>query len=282
MAISALVDRCGHWKKLTHMKLDQKPNIKVSDPWKSLNAYTNARIALGAVGSSIPNEEVMKLKLAHAYAKDAIATELNVLHLEQELRKFALPIFTVSSQVTSREVYLKRPDLGRRLNNDSVSELKKANGPFDFLFVLADGLSAEAVNIQSAPLVEQSISMLSTNDLKAGVVLAKYARVALGDEIGQLLNARFVALLIGERPGLSSPVSMGVYTTYAPKIGLTDERRNCISNIHTNGLSIFQAARILQHLYEQSINKKISGVEIKLDLSESLSVTLNQKIDNTD
>ncbi|MEM0940433.1 MAG: ethanolamine ammonia-lyase subunit EutC [Bacteroidota bacterium] len=263
------------------MKLDRKPNIKVVDPWESLNAYTNARIALGAVGSSIPNEEVMKLKLAHANAKDAIATELDVLNLEQELRKFALPIFTVSSQVTSREVYLKRPDLGRRLNNDSVSELNKANGPFDFLFVLADGLSAEAVNMQSVPLVEQSISMLSSNDLKAGVVLAKYARVALGDEIGQLLNARFVALFIGERPGLSSPVSMGVYTTFAPKIGLTDERRNCISNIHTNGLSIFQAARILQHLYEQSINKKISGVEIKLDLSESLSVTLNQKIDNT-
>ena len=252
------------------MKPALKNKTMTIDPWESLREYTNARIALGSAGTSIPNKEVMNLRLAHANAKDAIYTELDIPWLESELKKLGLPFFSVQSKIHSRDTYLKRPDLGKMLDEQSIKELTQDTAGFDFLFILADGLSARAVNGQSIPMIKQSLKLLPEG-LRIGIVLASNARVALGDEVGQRLNAPFIAILIGERPGLSSPESMGVYTTYAPKPGLTDERRNCISNIHDNGMSAEQAAQVLHYLYSESMRKRISGVEIKVDLNQCIN-----------
>ena len=250
------------------MKPDHKKNIVSADPWVSLKSYTNARIALGAAGTSIPNEEVLKFKLAHAHTKDAIDFELDIQLLEEQLSTSNLPVMKVSSRVRSRDEYLKRPDLGRRLSEASAQELANFQTKLDCVFVLADGLSANAVNKQGVSTIHQVVNLLG-KDQQCGIVLASQARVALGDEIGSLLNATFVIMLIGERPGLSSPESMGIYTTYAPTMGLTDERRNCISNIHEIGLSTTQAAQLVHYLYQQSCLKQTSGIAIKVDLSDN-------------
>jgi len=236
------------------------------DPWDNLKSFTNARIALGSTGNSIPLVEVLKFRFAHAKAKDAIESELNNRKLKNEIQAWNYAVWEVQSQVTDRHDYLKRPDLGRKLNDSSHEMLLKAEESFDIVFVIADGLSANAVNTNAIPLLKETLSKLE--GYKVGFVLATMARVALSDIIGSLLNAKYIVMCIGERPGLSSPESMGIYTTYAPKLGLTDERRNCISNIHENGLDSSQAASLLFYLIQQSFAKKISGVDIKIDMKD--------------
>lgn len=243
-----------------------KPIIK--DPWENLKEFTNARIALGSAGNAIPLKEVLQFKFAHAHSKDTITTELDVETLTAEIQSWDYPIWEVKSQASDRLEYLKRPDLGRKLDLESEELLKKNDGKLDIIFVLADGLSAGAVNQNTLPLLQLLLPQLQGYSI--GFVTATMARVALGDTIGSALNAKFVALFIGERPGLSSPESMGIYTTYAPKMGLTDERRNCISNIHENGLDHQQAASLVGYLVRQSFAKKISGVDIKINLKDLL------------
>ena len=243
-----------------------KPIIK--DPWENLKEFTNARIALGSAGNAIPLKEVLQFKFAHAHSKDAIATELDVKTLATEIQAWGYPIWEVKSLASDRLEYLKRPDLGRKLDLESEELLKKNDGTLDIVFVLADGLSAGAVNQNALPLLQILLPQLDGYSI--GFVTATMARVALGDAIGSALNAKFVAFFIGERPGLSSPESMGIYTTYAPKMGLTDERRNCISNIHENGLDHLQAASLVGYLIRQSFSKKISGVDIKINLKDLL------------
>ncbi|RIV44072.1 ethanolamine ammonia-lyase subunit EutC [Flagellimonas pelagia] len=243
-----------------------KPIIK--DPWENLKEFTNARIALGSAGNAIPLKEVLQFKFAHAHSKDAITTELDMETLATEIQAWGYPIWEVKSQASDRLEYLKRPDLGRKLDPESEMMLKKSNKSLDIIFVLADGLSAGAVNQNALPLLQLLLPQLQGYSI--GFVTATMARVALGDAIGSVLNAKFVALFIGERPGLSSPESMGIYTTYAPKMGLTDERRNCISNIHKNGLDHLQAASLVGYLIRQSFAKKISGVNIKINLKDLL------------
>lgn len=249
------------------MNQEETTPIK-SDLWKNLKEFTNARIALGSVGNAIPLEEVLNFKFAHANAKDAIDAELDVATLKKEIELLGYPVWEVESQAENRGEYLKRPDLGRKLKEGSVELLKQNTEKHDLVFVLADGLSAGAVNRNAIPLVKEVLPKLE--GYKSAFVLAKLARVALGDSIGTLLNAKFVIMLIGERPGLSSPESMGIYTTYNPKLGLTDERRNCISNIHPNGLSHEQAASLVVYLVRQSFAKQISGVDIKISLKDLL------------
>jgi Ethanolamine ammonia-lyase, small subunit len=249
------------------MKEEQyKPTIR--DPWENLKDFTNARIALGSTGNAIPLNEVLQFKFAHAHSKDAITTELDVVALEKEMQSWGYPIWNVKSQASDRSEYLKRPDLGRKLDTELEELLKKNDGTLDIVFVLADGLSAGAVNQNALPLLQLLLPQLQGYSI--GFVTATMTRVALGDAIGSALNAKFVALFIGERPGLSSPESMGIYTTFAPKIGLTDERRNCISNIHENGLDHQQAASLVGYLIRQSFAKQISGVDIKINLKELL------------
>ncbi len=237
------------------------------DTWIGLKNFTKARIALGNVGGSLPLREVLALKLAHAGAKDAIYSGLDVDGLREQLSGLQVPVFRLGSRIEDRLQYLKRPDLGRRLNEQSAVSLQETGQTFDLVFVVADGLSAEAVNLPASEVLKLVIPELASH-YKIAVALVSQGRVAVGDEIGELLNARFTAVLIGERPGLSSHESMGIYTTYAPEIGLTDERRNCISNIHPDGMSYWDALRILTYLIEQSFQRKISGVDIKLELDQ--------------
>ena len=239
-------------------------NLIQQDPWTSLKAHTHARIALGNVGGSLPTQEVLNFKLAHAEAKDAIFIPLNISELTQNIAYFLLPLFTMKSKIENRNEYLKRPDLGRRLDKQSVELLNKNTAPFDLIFVIADGLSAEAVNVHAVRLIQEILPDLKEK-YKIGMVLVEQGRVAIADEIGELLNAKMTVIFIGERPGLSSPQSMGIYTTFAPKIGLTDERRNCISNIHPNGLSYELAAQQLISLINQSFALKYSGVNLGVE-----------------
>ncbi|HNX55640.1 MAG TPA: ethanolamine ammonia-lyase subunit EutC [Prolixibacteraceae bacterium] len=246
--------------------VSQKALIQ-EDSWSGLKEFTKARIALGNVGGSMPVREVLSLKLAHAGAKDAIYSGLDINSLQQKLTELNIPVFELNSRIEDRLQYLKRPDLGRRLNEKSSDLLKNSGREFDIIFAIADGLSAEAVNLHAFEVLKLAAPQLATK-YKIAVALVNQGRVAIGDEIGELLKAKFTAVMIGERPGLSSHESMGIYTTYSPAIGLTDERRNCISNIHPDGLSYVDATRILLYLTEQSFVRKISGVEIKLELGQ--------------
>lgn len=240
-----------------------KNNLIQQDTWTSLKAHTHARIALGNVGGSLPTVEVLNFKLAHAEAKDAIFIPLDVNKLTQKIKQLKLPIFSLKSRVENRDEYLKRPDLGRRLDEKLVEILGENAMPFDLIFIITDGLSAEAVNVHAIRVIQEVLPNISEK-YKIGIVLVEQGRVAIADEIGELLNAKMTAIFIGERPGLSSPQSMGIYTTFAPKIGLTDERRNCISNIHPNGLGYEIASNQLINLINQSFAMKYSGVNLKV------------------
>lgn len=234
------------------------------DPWAGLRAFTNARIALGHVGGSLPLREVLAFRLAHANAKDAIGASLGSQALAAGCQEMGLPFYTVQSQAAHRAQYLQRPDLGRLLAPKSVAVLEGAHAPCDIVAIIADGLSAEAANQHALPTLRLAMGYLKP--YRVVCVAATQARVALADPIGALLGAKLTAIMIGERPGLSSPVSMGIYTTYAPQPGTTDERRNCISNIHQDGLSHQEAARLLGFLATESLQKKLSGVSLKVDL----------------
>lgn len=235
------------------------------DPWQSLKTYTDARIALGHTGGAIPLKEVLQFKLAFAHAKDAVYSHLDWPKLEQRLERLAFPYLKLHSRAVSRSVYLQRPDFGRSLNDASAERLKEIPATeTDIAIVLADGLSAMAINQHALSLVQRLFPLLQkTNYRVAPITVVEQGRVAIGDEIGHLLQAKLVIVLIGERPGLSSPYSMGAYLTYAPQPGLTDERRNCISNIRPEGLPYEMACQKLFYLIQESLRLKLSGVDLK-------------------
>lgn len=235
------------------------------DPWQSLKTYTDARIALGHTGGAIPLKEVLQFKLAFAHAKDAVYSELDWPKLEQKLEQLALPYLKLHSRASSRSVYLQRPDWGRSLNEASVASLKEMPKiEHDIAIVLADGLSATAINQHAMPLLQRLIPDLQKSSYRiAPITVAEQARVAIGDEIACLLRAKLVVVFIGERPGLSSPYSMGAYLTYAPTSGLTDERRNCISNIRPEGLPYEMAKQKILYLIQESLRLQLSGVALK-------------------
>ncbi|RSK33085.1 ethanolamine ammonia-lyase subunit EutC [Hymenobacter metallilatus] len=236
------------------------------DPWAGLRAYTAARIALGRTGSSVPLREALAFRLAHAHARDAVYSTLNLPHLTAGLRALALPVQPVRSRAETREQYLQRPDYGRQLAQESRQLLQDAGAPeaADVALILADGLSATAVNEHALPLLHQLLPKLRQAGLRlAPGVLAEQARVALSDEIGELLGARLALMLIGERPGLSAPHSLGAYLTYAPRPGRTDEARNCVSNIRPEGLPYAAAADKLLYLVQESLRRQLSGVALK-------------------
>ena len=222
---------------------------------KRLRDYTNARVGLGSVGHSLPTRALLEFNLDHARARDAVHLELGPLGIEA---------IEVHSAARDRAEYLRRPDLGRRL--DSASQSKLTPGGFDAAIVIADGLSALAVERYAVRTVAALEQRLSEDGWRlAPTVIARQARVALGDEIGQRLRARMVLVLIGERPGLSSPDSLGAYLTYDPREGRTDAERNCISNIRDLGLSPDLAAYKLWFLMTESRRRKLSGVDLKED-----------------
>jgi len=238
------------------------------DNWHILKKYTNARIALGRSGNSLPTNKVLEFRMAHALAKDAINSELDVFNLVEDVKKLGLNSILVQSEITNESDYLKNPNVGRLLNEMSLKKMKdwpKKNTALSI--IIADGLSAEAVNLHAIKLIAHLIPKLKFNTISP-IILEKYGRVAISDEIGEMLNSSIALILIGERPGLSSPTSMGAYITYNPKKGNTDEKRNCISNIQSEGLSYEFAAVKLAYLIDEMLNKKLSGVGLKDDFSD--------------
>lgn len=238
-------------------------NALSQDPWRQLRAYTNARIALGRVGSSLPTREVLDFGMAHAMARDAVHTPLDTEALCAELQASGFDTLRVKSAAPDRATYLLRPDLGRRLADESAAELQAANAKeVDLLFVVGDGLSSMAVANHARPLLEAMRALMPEHPI-APIVVATQARVALSDHIGELLKARLVVMLIGERPGLSSPDSLGLYITYGPKVGRQDSERNCISNIRPQGLDYSAAARKALWLVNEAFKLKLSGIGLK-------------------
>jgi ethanolamine ammonia-lyase small subunit len=225
-----------------------------------LKAFTPARVDLGRAGHSIPTEELLRFQLDHARARDAV-------HAELDPGSLGLPHALLRSAAPDRATYLRRPDLGRVLNDDSRAKL--ARGPYDAAIVVVDGLSALAVERHVPPLLEELTPGLSSLAL-APLTLVLQGRVAIGDEIGELLGARLVLVLIGERPGLSSPDSLGAYITWDPRPGRTDAERNCISNIRAEGLSYPAAAQTVLMLIRAAQSRRLTGVDLKLDGLELL------------
>jgi ethanolamine ammonia-lyase small subunit len=235
------------------------------DPLSQLKEFTTARIGIGRTGISIPLKQSLAFKLAHAHARDAVYSELDIDKLSADLKQFELPVLLLHSRAAYREQYLQRPDLGRQLDESSVELLNDhSNNAVDIVIIIADGLSATAVNHNAIGLLKILIPQLQSAGLKyAPVCLAKQGRVAIADDIGMHLKAKLSLILIGERPGLSSADSMGAYITFGPRPGLTDESRNCISNIRPGGLAFKPASKKIFYLIQESFKRKLSGVELK-------------------
>jgi ethanolamine ammonia-lyase small subunit len=237
----------------------------VADLWTRLNRMTPARIALGRAGSSLPTAEVLRFSLAHARARDAVNAPFDAERLKREIEALGFNALIVESAAPARAVYLRRPDLGRRLAPASRRALEAARAePADLVIVIADGLSATAIHTQALPLLRAFMPWITREGWRmAPVVVARQARVALGDEVGEILRARVVVLLVGERPGLSSPDSLGIYLTYDPRVGCSDAGRNCISNVRPEGLTHDRAAFKLAWLVRQALQRQLTGVTLK-------------------
>ncbi|MCQ4345912.1 ethanolamine ammonia-lyase subunit EutC [Pseudomonas stutzeri] len=238
------------------------------NPWQQLRSLTPARIALGRAGTSLPTAAQLDFQFAHAQARDAVHAPLDVAALGESLGSLGLDCLHLRSAARDRDTYLQRPDLGRRLHPDSAQRLREhvasRGGGYDLAIVIADGLSALAVQRHSLPLLDRLLEQVRAEGWSlAPVSLVEQGRVALADEVGELLGAKMTVILIGERPGLSSPDSLGLYFTWAPKVGLTDAYRNCISNVRLEGLSYGMAAFRLLYLMREACRRQLSGVGLK-------------------
>ena len=235
-----------------------------------LREYTAARIAQGRTGHSLPTRALLDFQLDQARARDAVYSTLDVPQLMAGLAQLlpdTAPLL-LHSQATDRATYLKRPDLGRRLNEASQNQLASLNAtPTDLSLVLADGLSATAINSHTLSVLALLLPEIARMGWSlAPVCVVQQARVAIGDDVAHAMNARMTVVLIGERPGLTSPDSLGAYLTYNPRLGLTDESRNCVSNIRPEGLPYAFAAQKLLYLLAEMHTRKLSGVQLKDEL----------------
>lgn len=246
----------------------EKPPIDPQNPWLELRRLTPARIALGRSGTSLPTNAQLDFQFAHAQARDAVHLPFDHAGLSAQLGERGRESLLLHSAAVDRNSYLQRPDLGRKLSDESAQALREHAaahpGGVDLAIVVADGLSALAVHRHTLPFLNRLEEQMSADGWSmAPVVLVEQGRVAVGDEIGQLLGAKMLVMLIGERPGLSSPDSLGLYFTYNPKIGLTDAYRNCISNVRLEGLSYGMAAHRLLYLMREACRRQLSGVNLK-------------------
>jgi ethanolamine ammonia-lyase small subunit len=233
------------------------------EPWAELRRFTAARIALPRSGASLATGPLLEFRLAHARARDAVHAPFDATRLCAELAPLGLPVLAVASAAHDRQEYLMRPDLGRRLADDAAALLAAdAAGGYDVVFVIADGLSARAVAAHAQPLLTQVLPRLADWRI-APLVVARLGRVALGDAVANALGAEIAVMLIGERPGLSAPDSMGAYLTFGPTPRTTDAERNCISNIRPEGLAYADAAIKLVHLLRAMRARRLSGVRLK-------------------
>ncbi len=234
-------------------------------PWTVLRRFTDARIGLGRSGSALLIREVLKFSMAHAQARDAVMTRIDWTPIENALVALKLKTIRIESAAGDRDTYLRRPDLGRRLSAESRQRLAAIAGSSpDLLILVGDGLSSTGVAANAAAVIAAFLPLARKNGWSlAPVLLANQGRVALGDDAGELLGARAVVVLIGERPGLSSPNSLGAYLTWAPRVGRKDGERNCISNIRRGGLSADVGAFKAQWLLREAFRRQITGVQLK-------------------
>src|ERR1700682_5936815 len=232
---------------------------------RDLRALTPARVGLGRAGASMPPKTCLECALDHARPRDAVHAAFDVPAMISGLSDLGLAAFDVSSRARSRKDYLRRPDLGRTLDPASQHLLASHDGSScQLAIVVGDGLSPRAVKAHAIELIRRLIPRLAVERIEIGhAVVASGARVALGDEIGAILGARMIVMLIGERPGLSAPDSLGAYLTFAPRIGLTDAERNCVSNIHGSGLGYDEAAVKIAWLVLEGLARQITGVALK-------------------
>jgi ethanolamine ammonia-lyase small subunit len=243
--------------------------------WAALRRFTDARIGLGRAGSALPIGEVLKFSMAHAQARDAVTTPLDWKPIECSLASLGLETVRIESAAGDRDTYLRRPDLGRRLSASSRERLAAMAGRSpDLLIVVADGLSSTGVAANAAAMIAALLPLVQKSGWSLGpVLLADQGRVALGDDAGEVLGARAVLVLIGERPGLSSPDSLGAYLTWAPRTGRKDGERNCISNIRRGGLSAEEATFKAHWLLREAMRRQLTGVGLKDESSYQLERT---------
>ena len=236
------------------------------DRWRALRSATSARIAIGRAGGSLPTGAWLDFKAGHAAARDAVHCAFDAEQLAAEIGALGAEVQIVDSEATDRRTFLLRPDLGRRLAAGSRFALQELRGEsrYDLAIAVSDGLSALAAQRQAKPLLEQLLTSLTHDGLQiAPIVVAKFARVAIEDEIGEVLGASASLILIGERPGLGSPDSLGAYFVFGPRIGNSDAQRNCVSNIRPEGLPIDVAAETIRYLVCESLRRGLSGIGLK-------------------
>ena len=256
----------------------------IENPWALLKDYTDARIGLGRSGVSIPTSHSLAFQLAHAQAQDAVHLPLDVENIVEQLLvndiNKEISHILLHSQAINRTTYLQRPDLGRRLDKNSSEILKKIkandNAFYDLSIIIVDGLSSLAIKENAINFIKKLMTALKEDKQKWNLSpfsIVQQGRVAVGDEVGELLKAKISIVLIGERPGLSSPDSLGLYLTWNPKVGLSDASRNCISNIRSEGLSYEEAVKKTMYLLKESRRLELSGVNLK-------DRTINDVIEN--
>ncbi|MEX2307943.1 MAG: ethanolamine ammonia-lyase subunit EutC [Pirellulales bacterium] len=244
-----------------------KDQLVAVDAWQRLRSATPARIALGRAGGSLPTREWLDFKSAHASARQAVHQPFDAARLAGELITLGIQVVIVDSAAGDRLTFLQRPDLGRRLDPDSEQRLRgyaSANAAPDLAITVSDGLSALAVERQVPPLLDCLLPKLIGDGWSlAPIVIARFGRVALQDQVGQLLRTQLAVMLIGERPGLGSPDSLGAYLVYAPQPGNTDANRNCVSNIRPEGLTWDAASETIHYLLTEARRRRLSGIRLK-------------------
>jgi ethanolamine ammonia-lyase small subunit len=254
--------------------------------WSQLRSSTQARIGLDRIGHALGTGDLLEFQLAHAQARDAVLQKWDVPTTESNLRSRGLATLTLASQTSNRSEYLQRPDLGRSLSRESAAALKSnlRNQEFELVLIVTDGLSAKAIKSHLEKFLDVLIPRLTRSNFSlALVLLIPFARVGISDAIGDVLKSKLVVILVGERPGLSSTDSLGIYLTYQAASGRTDADRNCISNVRPPmGLGYDQAADKLLYLMSESLRLKLSGVNLKEDANPELSdVRMTTVIDGT-
>src|SRR5262245_8506617 len=244
------------------------PQRKPADDaaWAELRKLTAARIGLKRTGASLATGPLLEFQLAHARARDAVHAPFDHARLATDLAGLGVPILTIASAAGDRQRYLMRPDLGRRLAPNAEATLAPHAARYEVVFVVADGLSARAVQMHAQPVLTRIVAMLRAEGWRiAPLVIVRHGRVAVGDAVAAAVGADCVAVLIGERPGLSAPDSMGAYLTWQPRPDTTDADRNCISNIRPEGIGYDDAAFKLAHLLRAMRTRRVSGVQLKDD-----------------
>jgi ethanolamine ammonia-lyase small subunit len=251
------------------------PAREADDLWNGLRRLTTARIGLKRAGASLATGPLLDFQLAHARARDAVQAQLDEPRLAADLATLALPVLNLASAAADKQTYLMRPDLGRRLDPDAEAALKPHAGAYDVAFVVSDGLSARAAQTHAAPVLAGLLPAIRAEGWRiAPLIIVRHGRVAIGDRVAALLHAACVAVLIGERPGLSAPDSMGAYLTWQPGNGTSDADRNCISNIRPAGVGYADATFTLLYLLLAMRARRLSAVKLKNTSDRPLSVDM--------